>query len=37
MQYFPPALENLVEQFAKRVISIDEGQVISDGLDGYEA
>ena len=28
---------NLVEQFAKRVISIDDGLVISDGMDGYEA
>ena len=27
---------NLVEQFAKRVISIDDGLVISDGMDGYE-
>ena len=26
---------DLVERFAKRVISIDEGLVISDGLDGY--
>ena len=26
----------LVEQFAKRVISIDDGVVISDGMDGYE-
>ena len=28
---------NLVEQFAKRVISIDDGLVISDGMEGYEA
>ena len=28
---------NLVEQFAKRVISIDDGLVISDGMDRYEA
>ena len=28
---------NLVEQFAKRVISIDDGMVISDGMEGYEA
>jgi cell division transport system ATP-binding protein len=27
---------NLVEQFAKRVISIDDGLVISDGMEGYE-
>jgi len=27
---------NLVEQFAKRVISIDDGLVVSDGMDGYE-
>ena len=27
---------NLVEQFAKRVISIDDGVVVSDGMDGYE-
>ena len=26
---------DLVERFAKRVIAIDDGQVISDGLDGY--
>ncbi len=26
---------NLVEQFAKRVISIDDGLVISDGMEGY--
>ena len=28
---------NLVEQFAKRVIAIDDGLVISDRWDGYEA
>ena len=28
---------NLVEQFAKRVISIDDGLVVSDGMEGYEA
>ena len=28
---------NLVEQFAKRVISIDDGLVICDGMEGYEA
>ena len=28
---------NLVEQFAKRVISIDDGLVTSDGMEGYEA
>ena len=28
---------NLVEHFAKRVISIDDGLVISDGMEGYEA
>ena len=28
---------NLVDQFAKRVISIDDGLVISDGMEGYEA
>ena len=28
---------NLVEQFTKRVISIDDGLVISDGMEGYEA
>lgn len=27
--------KNLVEQFSKRVIAIDEGVVISDGMDGY--
>ncbi len=27
---------SLVEQFAKRVISIDDGQVVSDGMEGYE-
>ena len=27
---------NLVEQFAKRVISIDDGLVVSDGMEGYE-
>ena len=26
---------NLVEQFAKRVIAIDDGLIISDGMDGY--
>ena len=26
---------NLVEQFAKRVISIDDGLVVSDGMEGY--
>ncbi len=26
---------NLVEQFAKRVISIDDGLVLSDGMEGY--
>ena len=26
---------DLVERFAKRVIAIDDGLVISDGLDGY--
>ena len=25
----------MVERFAKRVISIDEGNIVSDGLDGY--
>ena len=25
----------LVERFTKRVIAIDEGKVISDGMDGY--
>ena len=28
---------NLVQHFAKRVISIDDGLVISDGMEGYEA
>ena len=28
---------NLVEQFAKRVISIDDGLVVSDGMEGYRA
>ena len=28
---------NLVEQFAKRVIAIDDGLVTSDGMEGYEA
>ena len=28
---------NLVEHFSKRVISIDDGLVISDGMEGYEA
>lgn len=28
---------SLVEQFAKRVISIDDGLVVSDGMEGYEA
>ena len=27
--------KDLVERFAKRVIAIDEGLVISDGMDGY--
>ncbi len=27
--------KDLVEQFAKRVIAIDDGRVISDGMDGY--
>lgn len=27
--------QNLVEQFSKRVIAIDEGVIISDGMDGY--
>ena len=35
MEYFPAPLENLVEQFAKRVISIDDGLVVSDGMEGY--
>ena len=26
---------NMVERFAKRVISIDDGLIVSDGLDGY--
>ena len=26
---------DLVQRFAKRVIAIDEGLVISDGMDGY--
>ena len=29
--------KELVEQFAKRVISIDDGLVVSDGMEGYEA
>ena len=28
---------NLVQHFAKRVISIDDGLVVSDGMEGYEA
>ena len=27
--------KDLVERFDKRVIAIDEGVVISDGMDGY--
>ena len=27
--------QNLVEQFNHRVIAIDEGLVVSDGMDGY--
>ena len=27
--------QELVERFDKRVIAIDEGVVISDGMDGY--
>ena len=27
--------KSLVEQFNKRVIAIDEGLVVSDGMDGY--
>ena len=27
--------KDLVERFAKRVIAIDDGLVISDGMDGY--
>jgi len=27
--------KELVDRFTKRVIAIDEGQVISDGMDGY--
>ena len=27
--------QSLVEQFGKRVVAIDEGKIISDGLDGY--
>jgi cell division transport system ATP-binding protein len=27
--------KELVDQFSKRVIAIDEGKVISDGMDGY--
>ena len=27
--------QSLVEQFGKRVVAIDEGKIISDGMDGY--
>ena len=27
--------KELVDRFTKRVIAIDQGQVISDGMDGY--
>ena len=27
--------QELVEQFTKRVIAIDDGKVINDGMDGY--
>ena len=26
---------DLVDRFAKRVIAIDEGLIVSDGMDGY--
>ena len=29
--------KDLVDRFTKRVIVIDEGQVVSDGMDGYYA
>jgi cell division transport system ATP-binding protein len=27
--------KGLVDRFTKRVIAIDEGKVVSDGMDGY--
>jgi len=27
--------KELVERFTKRVVAIDEGRVVSDGMDGY--